>query len=68
MRKEGVSIRDLARLLSRKKTAIARLLGGQFVRIDPKLQRDIAVLTRGEIDAAAWDAFMARRFPSEEAA
>lgn len=57
----GVSVRELALLARTSKTKIARLITGQFVHIDEKLKRDLAVATNNAIADPQWAAFTARR-------
>jgi hypothetical protein len=61
MREWGVSARELGVLTNRNKNTICHLLTGQFMRIDPTLQRDIKIATKGIVGEKAWTAFIQRR-------
>ncbi len=56
-----VSVRELGILSGFPKSAISRVICGQFVRVDPRLQRRLREVTGGAIGDVQWSAFLARR-------
>lgn len=56
----GIGQAEMARRVRYPKSTLNRLLAGQIKRIDPVLQRRIAIATQGEIGAAAFAAFSVR--------
>lgn len=57
---KGMGQAEMARSVRYPKSTLNRLLAGQIKRIDPVLQRRIAIATQGEIGADAFAAFSAR--------
>lgn len=56
-----VSVRELELLTGFGKSVLSRLLCGQFVRVDPRLQAKIKHVTKGIIGDAQWADFIGRR-------
>lgn len=68
MAAEDVSGAELGLLVQRGKNVISRLLTGQFVRLDPRLQRDISRVTNGVVGPEQWAAFLSRRLEDRQCA
>jgi hypothetical protein len=56
-----VKVRELALLTGLGKNVINRAITGQFVRVDPRLQRKLREVTNGVVGDEQWSAFLKRR-------
>lgn len=66
MAENDISVREMALLTGIKKSALSRILCGQFVRVDPDDLARISKATNKAIDQPQWAEFLQRRLSERQ--